>query len=80
MIYKLPVLLLLSRDLLILLFFCYRAFGGYASGMDFTMEAVAMAQAIGDSSAYVQGHYYNNGYDSPYKFWDRRNEVMFVAN
>jgi len=57
-----------------------RAFDGYANGMDFTMEAVAMAQAIGDSSAYVQGHYYNNGYDSPYKFWDRRNEVMFVAN
>ena len=24
-----------------------------------------------------ESHYYTNGYDAPFKLWNRRNEVMF---
>jgi len=55
-----------------------RAFGGYANSKDFIREAMALEEAIGDSYKFVREYYYTAGYDSPYKFWDRRNEVAFV--
>jgi len=56
-----------------------KAFDGFASSSDYVKAAADLAAAIGDSSKFVQGVWYTGGYDSPFKFWDRRNEVLFIA-
>jgi len=57
-----------------------KAFDGYASSADYVKVASDLAKAIGDSEAVDTAQWYMAGYDSPFKFWDRRNEVWFLAN
>jgi len=56
-----------------------RSFSGYASTEDYTRQATMLAEAIGDSSLYIQDYYFKNGYDSPFQPFNRHNEVWFVA-
>jgi len=54
-------------------------FGGYAMKDSVWMKKSAQfAKALGDRVNSVDtGSFYTAGYDSPMKFWNRRNEVMF---
>jgi len=54
-------------------------FGGYAmSDSVWAKNAAMFADKLGDRMNSVeQNWYYTAGYDSPMKFWNRRNEVMF---
>merc|ERR1712077_103982 len=57
-------------------------FGGYAmrDGV-WIKEAQSFAKTLkknGDSIDF--NNFYTAGYDSPMKFWNRRNEVMFLVN
>jgi len=53
-------------------------FGGYASE-DSVDEAKMFAKKLGDRVNTVDtDYYYSAGYSSPMKFWNRKNEVMFV--
>merc|ERR1712115_213431 len=57
-------------------------FGGYAmrDGV-WIKEAQSFAKTLkknGDSIDFK--NFYTAGYDSPMKFWNRRNEVMFLVN
>ncbi|CAH1788823.1 unnamed protein product [Owenia fusiformis] len=56
-----------------------RSFGGYASEDDYLNEADILAASINNSSAYINDEYYAAGYDSPFKFWNRHNEILFKA-
>ena len=48
--------------------------------MDDRLSNVQMlAAAINDDSRYHKEYFYTAGYDSPYKWWDRHNEVWLVA-
>merc|ERR1712211_74855 len=54
-------------------------FGGYAMTDDvWEAEAAIFAQRLGDRVNSVDTNsFYTAGYDSPMKFWNRKNEVMF---
>ena len=55
-----------------------KTFGGYAmkDSVWLTHEA-AFREELAERAAEVEdGFFYTAGYDSPMKFWDRRNEVM----
>ena len=55
-----------------------KTFGGYAmkDSVWLTHEA-AFREELADRAGEVEdGFFYTAGYDSPMKFWDRRNEVM----
>jgi len=53
-------------------------FGGYPS-LDSAKEAQMFAKKLGDRVNTVDtDSFYSVGYDSPVKFWSRKNEVMFV--
>jgi len=54
-------------------------FGGYAmSDSVWELNAAAFAEKLGDRMNSVeQEYFYTASYDSPMKFWNRRNEVMF---
>lgn len=56
-----------------------RAFDGFAKQADYISNAVALAESIGDATKYQEGMWFTAGYDSPFSFRGRRNEVMFVA-
>jgi len=56
-----------------------RSHSGYTSEEQTLSELVALSQAINNSSMYKQGVFYTSGYDSPYKWWDRHNEVWLEA-
>jgi len=54
-------------------------FGGYAMrDAVWEREAAGFAEKLGDSVNSVEtGYMYTASYDSPMKFWNRKNEVMF---
>merc|ERR1711879_748119 len=56
-----------------------KKFGGYAMRDSVWMDnAAAFREEIEDRADEIQdGYFYTAGYDSPMKFWNRRNEVMF---
>ncbi|XP_077998132.1 heme-binding protein 2-like [Glandiceps talaboti] len=55
-----------------------RSFGGFASFNDFVTAAHEMDSALNGTSGYTTDYYYTAGYDSPYKLFDRHNEVWFI--
>lgn len=55
-----------------------RTFGGRADDELFLAEADNLGKALGDVQDYHQDFYYTAGYDSPYKLFNRRNEVWFI--
>merc|ERR1712045_506124 len=56
-----------------------KKFGGYAMRDSVWMDnAAVFREEIEDRADEIQdGYFYTAGYDSPMKFWNRRNEVMF---
>ncbi|XP_065926133.1 heme-binding protein 1-like [Magallana gigas] len=42
-------------------------------------EAIKLGQAIGDTSKYHTEFSYTAGYDSPFRFLNRHNEIWFIA-
>merc|ERR1712198_220108 len=56
-----------------------KQFGGYAMKDDVWLEAAEkFRKEMADREAeLMMDHFYTAGYDSPMKFWNRRNEVMF---
>ena len=56
-----------------------RAFDGRAKQSDFLNNGEELAKSIDDSSKYSKDMYFTAEYDSPFTFFDRRNEVWFVA-
>lgn len=62
----------------------YRAyvkhFGGFASQQDWINTAAELAAALDESHSYDTSLYYTAGYDSPFTFFKRHNEVWFIAN
>merc|ERR1711868_110648 len=56
-----------------------KKFGGYAMKDSVWMDnAAAFREEISDrAEEIIDGYFYTAGYDSPMKFWNRRNEVMF---
>jgi len=56
-----------------------KKFGGYAMRDSVWMDnAAAFREEISDrADELMEGYFYTAGYDSPMKFWNRRNEVMF---
>jgi len=54
-------------------------FGGYAmKDSVWVKEAEVFATKLADNNDVDLSSFYTAGYDSPMKFWNRRNEVMFV--
>lgn len=56
-----------------------RAFDGFAKQADYIHNAAALAQDIHDETKYHGDMWLTAGYDSPFSFNGRRNEVLFVA-
>ncbi|CAH1790815.1 unnamed protein product [Owenia fusiformis] len=56
-----------------------RSFSGYASEEDFLNQAGKLAAAINNPEAFRSDLYYTAGYDSPFKFLNRHNEILFRA-
>ncbi|CAH1790816.1 unnamed protein product [Owenia fusiformis] len=56
-----------------------RSFPGYASEEEYLNQAGQLAAAINNPDIYDTDLYYTAGYDSPYKFLNRHNEVLFQA-
>merc|ERR1712039_222229 len=56
-------------------------FGGYAMSDSVNLrEARRFAEVLSNAGEEVDtGTFYTAGYDSPMKFWNRRNEVMFLV-
>ena len=56
-------------------------FGGYAMKDAVNIkEAVKFAEVLGSAGEEVDtSTFYTAGYDSPMKFWNRRNEIMYLA-
>jgi len=52
-----------------------RSFSGYAKDEQRLEELMKLADAIGNSAIYKHTYFYYAGYDGPYKWWDRHNEV-----
>ena len=57
----------------------YRAFDGFVKTSDNIAKAAELHQAINNASAILGDSWLTMGYDSPYKFLNRRNEVAFIA-
>ncbi|KAJ8302042.1 hypothetical protein KUTeg_021029 [Tegillarca granosa] len=59
-----------------------RYFPGYhMSDIEYWIqEAIDLAKSIGDQSKYETKYYYIAGYDSPFRFLNRHNEIWFIAN
>jgi hypothetical protein len=58
---------------------CSRQFDGFANDEKWVACASELAESLG-AEKYVQDYYYTAGYDSPYKLFNRRNEVWFIIN
>ena len=56
-----------------------RAFDGNAKQGDYIENAAALAQSIDDEAAFHADKWFTAGYDSPFSFKGRRNEVHFIA-
>ncbi|XP_072166426.1 heme-binding protein 2-like [Diadema setosum] len=56
-------------------------FSGFASGATYASNARRLARELTSANkAYESSFYYTAGYDGPYTFMNRRNEVWFLAN
>merc|ERR1712034_75325 len=57
-----------------------KQFGGYAmQDSTWAKEALKFSEELADRADEVEfSPYFTAGYDSPMKFWNRRNEVMFL--
>jgi len=56
-----------------------RTFKGFAKGQDFVQEAAVLADKIGDSSLYYGAPYITAGYNSPFDFRERHNEIGLIS-
>ena len=61
---------------------CFRSFGGFADDDRWVKEATNLAAALekDQKSDFIQAYYYTAGYDSPFKLFNRTNEVWFVKS
>uniref|UniRef100_K1PU94 Heme-binding protein 1 n=1 Tax=Magallana gigas TaxID=29159 RepID=K1PU94_MAGGI len=58
----------------------FRSFGGYVRDIkEWIKEAIKLGQVIGDTSKYHTEFSYTAGYDSPFRFLNRHNEIWFIA-
>merc|ERR1712154_236236 len=57
-----------------------RSFGGRANEAKYLEEAEKLEKALkaDDISDYVKDYFYTAGYDSPFKIFNRHNEVWFM--
>ena len=76
--YKLANHITAIGNFFVFYFECIRVFGGRASDKHYIEEAEKLVKALGDTTDYHQEFYYTAGYDSPYKLFNRRNEVWFI--
>lgn len=53
-------------------------FGGYPKDEDFRREMESLAEKIPDKENVEENVYFTAGYNSPWQFFNRRNEVWFV--
>ena len=58
-------------------FFSSRSFTDYATLQDHLDNTMTLAEMVGEE-AYGKEYSYMNGYDSPFKWWDRHNEDWLV--
>ena len=56
----------------------FRQFGGFAKEETWLSEAQRLAQAIEGKEKFHTDYHYTAGYDSPFKMFNRRNEVWFI--
>ncbi len=54
-----------------------RAYGGFSDQTVFPKEAAALAAALNSSQTYNETTYYTAGYDSPFVYENRHNEIWF---
>ena len=59
------------------LYLC-RQFGGFASDEKWVAEAVALGESMQKEHVFDDSYYITSGYNSPFKLFNRRNEVWFV--
>merc|ERR1712176_897023 len=55
-------------------------FGGFMKAAGWSMEAQRLAQQLNDQGVNFDrssSRYYRVGYDAPFKFWNRRNEIWY---
>ncbi len=61
------------------MFKCSRTIGGFMNQAKWEKELAEMDKMIEEKGLKVdKSHYYTNGYDAPFKLWNRRNEVWRV--
>ncbi|XP_064616635.1 heme-binding protein 2-like [Liolophura sinensis] len=56
-----------------------RTFGGFASDSDYDNEILALKSSLGSDNQYEQNVAYKVGYNSPFTWFNRHNEVWLVA-
>ena len=56
----------------------YRTFGGYTTEAKDLEEASILAELTQDKFELERDYFYTAGYNSPWKFTGRRNEIWFV--
>ncbi|KAK7101866.1 hypothetical protein V1264_020182 [Littorina saxatilis] len=57
-----------------------RSFTGFANKDKFLSEALELTDTLRNGSiSYVEEYFYTAGYDSPFKLFNRHNEIWFIA-
>ena len=70
-----------EHNVIIVYYIFYRSFDGYATQEKNTENLAILSEALErDDLKFVTGRYVTAGYDAPYKFWDRHNEVWIFAD
>ena len=55
-----------------------RTIGGYMTTASWNTEAAALSSLLAEKGlSVVAGRHYQVGYDAPYKFWNRKNEIWY---
>merc|ERR1712059_23854 len=58
-----------------------REFGGFAKDGDWQTQKELLRKSLEGREDFEQiefDHYFRQGYDAPFKFWNRKNEIFFV--
>lgn len=64
----------------LLIFFINRSFSGYATEKKWLEHAEELTNALDKAGEkYVKDYFITAGYDSPFRVFERHNEVWFIA-
>ncbi|XP_070560426.1 heme-binding protein 2-like [Ptychodera flava] len=56
-----------------------RSFSGFSNEEKWLSEAQKLAESLGDKDDFHKDFFYTAGYDSPFKLFNRRNEIWFIV-